>query len=135
MGASFIHPTTGNIITDHAVQYVDDKTQLLNANGAGISPQTTLNKMSQHHQSNHELKKLKVKYDKLDTSTGGIAVHNPADGQEYALEHVHPTTARRTLGVMLAPDGSGSSKMKITTEKAQTFLGKLKYSNLSNKDK
>lgn len=42
-GASFIHPISGTTISDTCTQYVDDKTDLLNAAGAGLrsSPHLT----------------------------------------------------------------------------------------------
>jgi hypothetical protein len=35
-GALFAHPIQGDLISDIAVQYVDDKTQFINPKGAGI---------------------------------------------------------------------------------------------------
>jgi hypothetical protein len=46
-----------------------------------------------------------------------------------------PHTARRTLGVHLAPNGNSSTQTKICIEKAVTFLGKMKHSKLSQNAK
>lgn len=42
-GSNFIHPITGENIMDHATQYVDDKTELLNVLGANIPSHTPSN--------------------------------------------------------------------------------------------
>jgi hypothetical protein len=41
-GARFQHPINGTLIEDHATQCVDDKTETMNANGAGINLRQTL---------------------------------------------------------------------------------------------
>ncbi len=40
-GAIFKHPITGNIITDHATSYVNDKGEMLNSNDADIDTQNS----------------------------------------------------------------------------------------------
>jgi len=48
-----------------------------------------------------------------------LMIRNPANNTICQLERVPPTTGRRTLGVILAPDGSGSSQLKLCLFKAR----------------
>jgi hypothetical protein len=47
------------------------------------------------------------------------------------MQQIHPSTAKRTLGVWLSPDGNGSTQMSVTITKAREFLGKLTISSLT----
>jgi hypothetical protein len=51
------------------------------------------------------------------------------------MERLAPSTARRTLGVIMAPDGSSKDQIKTSLSKALVFLGKIKHSNLSKQAK
>jgi hypothetical protein len=58
-----------------------------------------------------------------------ISICNPADNSIHHLERVSPSTSRRTLGVILTPDGKGDSQIKHCLNKAREFL--RKFSNCS----
>jgi hypothetical protein len=51
------------------------------------------------------------------------------------MERLAPFTARRTLGVIMAPDGSSKDQIKTSLSKALVFIGKIKHSNLSKQAK
>lgn len=48
------------------------------------------------------------------------------------LARLEPSHARRTLGVILAPNGDGKPQIDKSLHKAQTFLGKIKHSKLTS---
>ena len=57
---------------------------------------------------------------------GHLSVTNPANHLPYPVEQpveqVPPSSARRTLGVFMAPDGSNRTQLKQSLIKAKTFL-------------
>jgi hypothetical protein len=60
-----------------------------------------------------------------------IRITNPADASVHEADQIAPTCARRTLGVIMAPDGSNKLQLRHTLLKAKTFLGQLSNSSLS----
>jgi len=53
----------------------------------------------------------------------------------HYVQDLQPSDARCTLGAILAPDGTSSSQMKLTIQKAKEFFGKFVNSSLSQKAK
>lgn len=66
---------------------------------------------------------------------GTIIVHHPGNDNPHTLTRTEPNIAKRTLGVMLAPDGSTNNQFKTSNERAIMTLNKLMRSRLPNKVK
>jgi hypothetical protein len=166
-GASFKHPVSRKLITDKAINYVDDKTQLLNPAGARI-PTTIPNSVSEteelvtHAISNttlwndimwmsggnlnpskcfyysfcpaYNFKKRLVTYTSMPLPRP-ITFTNHATKQQHTIELIPPSTAKGTLGVILAPNGSAKTQMTHLTSRTREFSGKLLNSSLSMKNK
>jgi len=81
-----------------------------------------------------DFKSNSVKYKKI-TSVSGISIINPADGKRTNIAGLQPSDSRRTLGVLLSPDGKGINQLKVTLSKAKEFFGKFMNSSLSPKAK
>jgi hypothetical protein len=60
---------------------------------------------------------------------------NPATKTSAPITREEPHTARRTLGVHLAPNGSSNTQTRVCIDKAEAFLGKLKHSKLPQQTK
>jgi hypothetical protein len=168
LGAAFTNPVTKITIQDHATQYVDDKTDMLNLQGIKLNRQDIPNQTHREmlfEQANknsniwaelqwisggdlnyskcfsyfidphYDYKTDSIKYTSKLKAPGDIIVTNPATKILAPLVREEPHTARRTLGVHLAPNGNSSTQTKICMEKAQAFLGKLKHSKLSKQTK
>jgi hypothetical protein len=166
-GATFKHPITGQSICDHATQYVDDKTEMLNANGTPmpldnpikISPEEraylfqianlntdkwtrilwisggnlNLNKCFYYYlQPSYNHGSQKVTYANSRKAPGNIVVTNPATNTAITIQRVEPREAKRTLGVMMAPDGNAMTQYRTSKEKATTYLNRIKHSKLPN---
>lgn len=165
-GAIFTHPITKQNIQDHATQYVDDKTDMVNLQGAINEPLTNSDNHetlfeSANRNSNlwaelqwisggdlnsskcfsyfidphYDYKTESIKYSSKYKAPGNIVMTNPATKTHTPITREEPYTARRTLGVHLAPTGNSNAQTKICIEKAETFLGKLKHSNLNQQTK
>jgi hypothetical protein len=158
-GALFTHAHTGDNLMDHATQYVDDKTEMVNARGINIpmprNPNATflLNSIFQAASENtkiwssllwlsggnlnpskcfyyyihlkYNFRRLTMEYLTEKRAPGSIFMLNPATNTTAPLERLEPTVARRTLGVILAPDGSSKSQIASSLSKASSFLGKI----------
>jgi hypothetical protein len=167
-GATFTHPITKVTITDHATQYVDDKTDMLNLKGVNVE-NIDPNIQQQHetlfdhatknsniwaelqwisggdlNQSKcfsyfidpyYDYKKETIKYTSKYKAPGTILMKNPVNNSTTTITREEPHTARRTLGVHLAPNGDSSTQTRLCIEKAATFLGKLKHSKMPQKTK
>jgi hypothetical protein len=59
-----------------------------------------------------------------------IKIINPATGSDHLMEQIHPSIAKRTLGVIMAPNASNKAQLKHTLIKARTFLGHFSQSTL-----
>jgi hypothetical protein len=79
-------------------------------------------------------KKMAVTYKPLPSSRP-IMITNHMTSKQVSIEQVLPTLAQRTLGVILAPDGSAAVQIPHTTSRAREFYGKLLNSSLSRKAK
>ncbi len=62
-------------------------------------------------------------------------VRNPADKKPTYIDSLLPNEARQTLGVLMAPDGSGTSQLKVSIAKAKEFYGKFNNAFMSSKAK
>lgn len=169
-GSSFTHPITGTKITDHATQYVDDKTEMINSQGADITQSNSPNITSaeREHLFEHANNNSKIwtsmlwlsggnlNYNKCfyyyvqpqynynsnrktyaneRKSPGTIKVINPDTTQVSTIQRLPPTEARRSLGVMISPNGESSAQIEKSTERATSLTSRLKRSKLSNKTK
>jgi hypothetical protein len=83
----------------------------------------------------YDFKTDKIRYTSKSKAPGEILMKNPATKEITPIAREEPQTARRTLGVHLAPNGSSTTQTKISIEKAETFLGKMKHSNISQQAK
>jgi hypothetical protein len=167
-GASFTHASTGRQLMDYATQYVDDKTEMANAQGLQIpiprnpNPTFMWNSIFQAASENtkiwptllwlsggslnaakcfyyyihpkYNFRCLTTEYLKEKHAPGSILMINLDTTTTIPLERLEPSTARRTLGVMLAPDRSNKQQIKSSIVKATTFIGKIKYSKLSGQE-
>jgi hypothetical protein len=167
-GAAFTNPISNVTIHDHATQYVDDKTDMLNMQG--IINNTNSNSSSQPYEHlfnfanknsniwaelqwmsggdlnfnkcfsyyidpHYNYKTDRIKYTSKYKAPGEIIITNPATKQPAPIIREEPHTARRTLGVHLAPNGNSNTQTKVCIEKAKAFLGKLKHSKLPQQTK
>ncbi len=165
-GSAFTNPITKATIQDHATQYVDDKTDMLNLQGIMDNDDLTqkpYEKLVEHANKNsniwaelqwisggdlnynkcfsylidphYDYKSDSIKYTSKLKAPGEIMISNPATKTIATLTREEPHTARRTLGVHLAPTGDSSTQTSICIEKAKTFLGKIKHSKLPQQTK
>jgi len=75
-----------------------------------------------------------VKYTNI-SSTNQIQITRSDGKGRHIIDIVPPTSARRTLGVLLSPDGNGNTQLRQSVSKGKEFLGKFKNSSLSQRDK
>jgi len=152
-GGSFIHPITNQTHTDHATQYVHDMSVLLNI----MQENGRSNAITElFHRTNEDtalwrqllwisgglLNASKCFYYYIDpkfdhssqniryginTSGKHITFQSNGSGQEHIMDHLSPTMARRTLCVMLAPNGSAASQIQTCKWKLETFLAKTSH--------
>jgi hypothetical protein len=66
---------------------------------------------------------------------GRIGITDPSTLSTTVIKWVEPSTAIRTLGVLLAPDGNNKTQIQTTKDKAQIFVTKIKRSRLPSKTK
>jgi hypothetical protein len=167
-GSVFTHPISGVEILDHATQYVDDKTEMINVKGiSGCACQHSkgqqramlfeaANKNTNiwaeilwisggnlnpekcfyyylHPKYNHATGR--IQYETSPKAPGEILLHNPDTQITTPLRRVEPNDGRRTLGVILAPDGNCSHQIQKCRELAATYIGKIKHSKLSKQAK
>jgi hypothetical protein len=64
-----------------------------------------------------------------------LVITNRADNSKHHIERVSPSVSRRTLGVLLSPDGDGRNQLRLCLSRAKEFLGKFKNSSMPNKAK
>jgi hypothetical protein len=62
-------------------------------------------------------------------------ITDPATMSSQPLKRLEPNEAKRTLGVILAPDGNTTLQFQTSREKANAFLNRIKVSNLRNRTK
>jgi hypothetical protein len=62
-----------------------------------------------------------VKY-KTITNSYGLSVQNPADGKKTLLQGLNPNDARRTLRVIMSPDGTSTTQLKATIKRRKNSL-------------
>jgi hypothetical protein len=82
----------------------------------------------------YNFKSNKITYRKL-CSNHNIKIISPKNRQWQYVKQLNPTDARRTLGAILAPDGSSSGQLKHTLLKVKEFYTKFKLASLTNKAK
>jgi hypothetical protein len=112
-----------------ATEYTNIWAQLLWVSGGNLNP----NKCFHYYlDPTYSYTKQKIQYGKQKTTQGQIFLNNPATNSSTAIERVEPSEGRRTLGVILAPDGNCSKQIKHCYTKAVEYIGKIKQSKLSN---
>lgn len=79
--------------------------------------------------------KMKVAYKTKHQAPGTITMHNPATSSSTTLQCLETNEARRTLGVIMAPNRSSTDQTNILCERASTYINKIKRSKLTNKAK
>jgi len=156
-GATIQHPITGSTHADASIQFVDDKTGLLNNadDPSGLQIEElfqTANKNSTLWSnllwtSGGKLNATKCffyfiypridyptrkhKYYTTNSHPGKICIPHPSSGGDQELPRFEPHQAKRTLGVHLAPNGSSTEQIKITLQKIRTYKGKITNCNLT----
>ncbi len=166
-GATFIHPITGQKITEHATQYVDDKTETANINelqqhvqndstkqrdslfaaanensnlwanilwtsGGSLNP----NKCFCYYLDptfNHTTQG--ITYKSIKQAPGQLTLTPPDNNISTTITRFEPREGKRSLGVIMAPDGNCHQQIKQCIEKAKQYIGKIKHSKLSNRAK
>jgi hypothetical protein len=161
-GATFTHPVTMITHTDHATQYVDDKTDLTNLQGIlSVDPNVapTSETLLSHAQRNANIWSSLLwisggilnaskclfyhicpKYDfqaksiKYATTinSASIILQHPFTKEILALPCLNSKTARGTLGATLSPNGSAKTQITLCLQKIETFAGKLSHCRLPN---
>jgi len=64
-----------------------------------------------------------------------ILMHNQELNQYQPIPQIPPSIAKRTLGVLLSPDGSGKTQINHSLRKTQEFYGKFTNTFLSQRAK
>lgn len=83
----------------------------------------------------YQLKKnITITYDQIGWRSN-LRIENHDDGSFHSLEHLHPTLAHRSLGVILSPSGSASDRLQHSLKRAKEIKGKLQNSSLSQQAK
>ncbi len=77
----------------------------------------------------------RIQYSTPQKTPGTITLNNPATKLTTTIERIEPTHGRRTLGVILAPDGNCHKQIRQCIAKFAEFLGKIKHSKLSRQAK
>jgi hypothetical protein len=83
----------------------------------------------------YNFRKHTTEYLSEKQAPGSILLTDHATGLSTLVECLEPTCARRILGVLLANNDNGKQQIKLSLDKACTFLGKIKHSNLSKQAK
>ncbi|MFN9983738.1 MAG: hypothetical protein ACK53Y_27685, partial [bacterium] len=65
----------------------------------------------------------------------GITIQHPLTGSSQCIPGVLPQDSKRTLGVVISPDGNGSKQLQLLINKARENLGKFINSSLSQREK
>jgi len=155
IGATFTHPITREKVSNHGVQFVDDRSQFLNSTGAmnhsniTIPEPFSLAKIATNNAqawsdclwiSGGQLYLNKCFYyafqpviDFKSNSTkcsklsldSDIKVKNTLDGSSHTFLGLSPNEARRSLGVMFSPDGDGATQIRVSTMKVKEYFGKF----------
>lgn len=156
-GATFRHPITTKAHSDSAVQFVDDKTEMINEEG--INNQQEGNKIFAAAHRNSQLwsdilwtsggslntskcfyyyinptidyTKQTHKYETNSTQPGTVQIHNRATNESHTILCLEPQEARRTLGVILSPTGDAKEQITTTLQKIAQFSGKTSNCNWS----
>jgi hypothetical protein len=79
-------------------------------------------------------KSNKIQYSTLDFDQG-ITIQHPLTGSSQCIPGVLPQDSKRTLGVVISPDGNGSKQLQLLINKARENLGKFINSSLSQREK
>jgi hypothetical protein len=83
----------------------------------------------------YNFNKHTITYASETKAPGKIEIHDPSTQTVNPLTCYEPSTAKRTLGVMLAPDGNSKLQFSSSKDKVTTFLNHLRCSHLNNKTK
>jgi hypothetical protein len=86
-------------------------------------------------QPRYNFKRMNTEYIKEKKAPGQLTLFNHATSIATSMERLEPSIARRTLGVILAPNGDCKQQIRTSINKANVFLGKIKHSKLSNQAK
>lgn len=156
-GATIQHPVTGTKHHDASIQFVDDKTGLINNENDHTGEHVTdlfekanlnstlwsqllwtsggcLNSTKCFFYFIYPKLDYKTKTHKYHTATshpGTISIPNHESGLSYQLPRLEPNQAKRTLGVHFAPSGSSTEQINVVLQKIQIYTGKLSNCNLT----
>lgn len=72
-----------------------------------------------------------IQYESKTETPSNIHMTDPAIKPPIKIMRVEPHIARRTLGVMLAPDRNCCTQIQTCHSMASAFIGKIKHSKLS----
>jgi hypothetical protein len=75
-----------------------------------------------------------IEYDAI-SSEKIFKMKNPSDNKYNSIQGLPPSEARRTLGVIIAPDGKGSTQLRHSILKTKEFFAKISNASLSSKAK
>lgn len=157
-GGIFLSPLTGKVISDKAVQYVDDTSQFLNP--AGISQHMDLpmeeayELLPQIASTNSQIwadlqwisggqlnldkcfhntfqNNLNYKTMYHITLSKPISIKHQEGKQKTDLAHISSTDGRQTLGAIISPDGDGKAQLCSCLNRAREVRGKLNNAGLS----
>jgi hypothetical protein len=110
---------------DNATKNLNNWAQLLWMSGGNLNS----NKCFYYYlQPNYNFQTQQITYETSRKAPGHITLTDPATNNEHPLTGLEPKEARRTLGVLLAPDGNTSQQYELTRDKAHLFTNKLRYS-------
>lgn len=124
--------STTRYIFEAANKNTDIWTKLLWISGGNLNPEKCFYYYLEphyNHSSGH------IKYKRIKQSPGDIHIQDPETNQTTPVKRLEPSDGKRTLGVILAPDGNCSTQIKTSHDIAATYVGKLKHSKLSKQAK
>jgi hypothetical protein len=72
-----------------------------------------------------------IKYYNKSKAPGDITIKNPQTNLDKIITRIEPTEAKRTLGVLLAPDGNTKLQFTTSRDKVCAFLNQIRCSKLN----
>jgi hypothetical protein len=76
-----------------------------------------------------------IKYLPIHKTPGDITINNPSTSTPQMINRIEPHVAKRTLGVLLAPDGNSREQLKKSHEMAHAYLNRFCCSRLNKHTK
>jgi len=158
-GASFLHPISGLPIDTHALQFVDDTSKFLNCvttSEANLDIADTEKTLLQRANHNAQLwsdllwvsgghlhfrkcffyafdpvinfKRNSIVYGDMFPNSP-LKLHNQS-GKQHTIDPIPANSLKCTLGVILAPDGSGAAQLRHSCTKARQMCSMISNSSL-----